>query len=273
MTILDFIPLPLLFILTIAIVLVAVEAGFRLGVKHSNLNDNKAPVSTMVGSALGLLAFMLAFTFGMAGSRFENRKALVVDDANAIFTSYLRSAFVDEPYRAEIRKLLREYVDIRIEAATHAELQNKDVLNNMLQIQNRLWAISEEVWKNEKGANSASLLAQSMNEIFNTHNKRLSLTFTNRIPGTIWLVLYSILFFSMGVVGYYAGLLKTHSRVVAVVLAVAFSSIMFLIDDLDRPQQGFLKVNQQAMINLRDRMDSINVKAPDTRLKDPEKVQ
>jgi hypothetical protein len=63
---------------------------------------------------LGLLAFLLAFTFGMAASRFELRRELVLDEANAIGTAYLRAALVPEPHRTEIRTFLRDYVDSRL---------------------------------------------------------------------------------------------------------------------------------------------------------------
>lgn len=83
----------------------------------------------------------------------------------------------------------------------------------------------------------------------------MSISFTNRIPGTIWLVLYSLLFFSMAAVGYYSGITASRSRLIAVMLAVAFSAIFLLICDLDRPNQGFLKISQQAMIGVRNKID------------------
>ena len=70
----------------------------------------------MVAAVLALLAFLLTFTFGMAASRFEARRQVLLDEANAIGTAYLRAALLSDPQRAEIRKLLREYVDVRLEA-------------------------------------------------------------------------------------------------------------------------------------------------------------
>ena len=75
-----------------------------------------APIGSVVGGTLGLLAFLLASTFGMAASRFDTRRQLLLDEVNAIGTCYLRADLVTQPERVEIRKRLREYVHLRAEA-------------------------------------------------------------------------------------------------------------------------------------------------------------
>ena len=116
-TVLDVLPLWGLFLVIVVLVLAAIEGGYRLGSYRHRRSDREkdAPVGAMVGATLGLLAFMLAFTFGMAASRFDTRKQLVLDEANAIGTTYLRAAMLPER-RDEIRALLRSYVDARLEA-------------------------------------------------------------------------------------------------------------------------------------------------------------
>ena len=89
---LDVIPLWGVFLITVAVILLSIECGFRLGQfrRRSSELEDKPPVGEMVGATLALLAFMLAFTFGLAASRFEVRRGLVIDEANAIGTTYLR---------------------------------------------------------------------------------------------------------------------------------------------------------------------------------------
>ncbi len=114
---LDVIPLWGIILITVAVILLSIECGFRLGQfrrRGSELED-KPPVGEMVAATLALLAFMLAFTFGMAASRFEVRRGLVIDEANAIGTTYLRAGLLPEPYREEVRKLLRECVSVRLD--------------------------------------------------------------------------------------------------------------------------------------------------------------
>ena len=114
---LDALPLWALFIFILGVVLLSVECGYRLGkYRRSRREEEKeAPLGTMVGATLGLLAFILAFTFGLAAARFDSRRQVLLDEANAIGTTYLRAGML--PERGEqIRGLLRDYVGARLEA-------------------------------------------------------------------------------------------------------------------------------------------------------------
>src|SRR5262245_51295921 len=117
-SLLDRLPLWGLFLATVAVVAASVEVGFQLGQYRRQQTDQEkeAPVGAIVGATLGLLAFMLAFTFGLASSRFDARRSVVLEESNAIGTTYLRAGLLPEPNAKEIRKLLREYVDVRLNA-------------------------------------------------------------------------------------------------------------------------------------------------------------
>jgi uncharacterized membrane protein len=109
-TLFQSIPLWLIFVATVGFILLAVETGFRAGVFHARKSEDarQASIDPLMGSTLGLLAFLLAFTFGMATSRYEARRQLVVDDAVAIRTVSLRAQQLPEPHRSDVRALLRE---------------------------------------------------------------------------------------------------------------------------------------------------------------------
>ena len=121
---LDLLPIWGVFLATMAVVLLAVEGGFRLGQyrRRRSEQEDRPPVGEMVAATLALLAFMLAFTFGLAASRFDVRRGLVIDEANAIGTTYLRAGLLPEPHRSDVRSLLREYVDVRLEAVQPGKL-------------------------------------------------------------------------------------------------------------------------------------------------------
>jgi hypothetical protein len=108
---LDALPLWGLFVAILLVVLLSVECGYRLGKYRRSRHEleKEAPVRTMVGAALGLLAFILAFTFGLAAARFDNTRQVLLDEANAIGTTYLRAGILPE-LSEQIRALLRDYV-------------------------------------------------------------------------------------------------------------------------------------------------------------------
>jgi hypothetical protein len=126
-----------------ALMLVATEIGFRRGraVGPSLLEASKSQLSTLQGALMGLLALLLGFSFALAESRFETRRHLVVAESNAIGTVYLRSQMLAEPYRTEVAKLLREYVDARLEffQAGIDEATVKEAIAETERVQRQLW--------------------------------------------------------------------------------------------------------------------------------------
>jgi len=250
---LDLFPLWALLLITVGVVLLSVEVGYRLGEyrRRSSEVEQEAPVGAMVGATLGLLAFMLAFTFGLAASRFEDRRQVVLDEANAIGTTYLRAAMLPQPLGTEARALLCEYVDVRLEAAQQGNVDQAVLKSEQLHA--RLW--SQAVAAAEKDRSPITgLYIQSLNEVIDLHAKRVMAAFGSRIPEAIWVALYLLATLAMLAMGYHAGLTSARRSVAILALALAFSAVLYLIADLDRPGRGLLQVSQQSMIDLRKSM-------------------
>lgn len=254
-TVLDTLPLWGLFLLIIALVLLSIDGGYRLGRYRRSQSESEkdAPVGAMAGSTLGLLAFMLAFTFGMAASRFDARKALVLDEANAIGTTYLRAALLPDG-RDEVRGLLRDYVDARLEAVRTGAIA--EGLQRAEDLQTQLWTRAVAAGQQHPDSVVVGLFVTSLNEVIDLHAKRVTAGLRNRIPGAIWVVLFSIAVLSLGAMGYHSGLAGTTRSLAVIAVALAFSAVIALVVDLDRPQEGNLRVSQQALIDLRQSMSS-----------------
>ena len=126
------------------VVLVSVECGYRLGKyrRSRHEQEKQAPVGTMVGATLGLRAFILAFTFGLAASRFDARRQVLLDEANAIGTTYLRAGILPERTE-EIRVLLRNYVETRLEAVRSDNIE--EGIRRSESIQHQLWGNAEAI--------------------------------------------------------------------------------------------------------------------------------
>lgn len=250
---LDRFPLWSLFPITVAIALLSVEAGRRLaGHRLQRATEEKeAPVGGMVGGTIGLLAFMLAFTFGLASTRFEARRQILLQEANAIGTCYLRGAMLSEPMRTDSRNLLREYVDVRIETVKSGNVQGGVAKSE--ELLNRLWGVAVTTAEKEKNV-ITSLFITSLNQVIDLHTTRLMAGVRSRVPGIIWLVLYLLLLLVMVMLGYQSGLAKSRRSIAVLALVIGFSSVLYLIADLDRPGQGMLQTNQETMTDLRRTM-------------------
>jgi hypothetical protein len=126
------------------LLLIAKEVGFRRGrVIRGRLEDPaKSELTTLQAAMVGLLALLLAFSFAMAESRFETRRQLVLEEANAVGTTYLRSQALAEPYQTKVASLLRQYVADRLEyyAAGNDPEKLDEVNQQTNQLQKELWS-------------------------------------------------------------------------------------------------------------------------------------
>ena len=252
----DYLPLWCLFLATAAVALLSIEAGFRLGRYRSTFAEpeKETAAGTIAGATLGLLAFLLAFTFGMASSRYEVRRQVFLSEVTAIGTTYLRTDLLPEPYRSESRDLLREYVDLRREDL-HPE-NIAQALRRAEALQGRLWSRAAAAGKAAPGSIVAGLYIQSLNEVIDLQTKRVAAVLRSRVPGVIWIVLYAITILSMAATGYHSGLSSARRPLDIPILALVFAAVMFLIADLDRPREGMIRVDQQSMVELRNSMEA-----------------
>jgi hypothetical protein len=246
---LDAVPLWLMFALTLGITQLAVEVGFRLGVfrGRSAQPEKDAPVGAIAAATLGLLAFMLAFTFSLAASRFETRRQVALDEANAIGTAFLRTGTLPPPHGEAIRTLLREYVDVRVQAIEHGTVE--PTVERSAQLHADLWRNAQSAAAKDPSAITA-LFLESLNEVIDLHATRVQAGLRSRIPAVIWAVLYFVAFFAMLAVGYQVGLSNPKRSIAAISLVLTFSAVMLLIADLDRPGEGLLRINQHALTDL-----------------------
>lgn len=254
----DAIPLWGLFGATVAVVLLSIEGGYRLGLfRYRRPQDEKeAPVGAIVAATLGLLGLVLAFTFGLAASRYNARREIVVEEANAIGTTYLRAGLLPDGRGVQVRKLLVEYVDARLEVVRTRDVEL--VLRRSDELHRQLWKEATSVGKAHPGSIVVGLFVQSLNETIDIHSKRVLIALQNRLPGALWVTLYLVTLLTMAGVGYHEGLTNSRRSLAVVVLVVSFSAIITLVADLDRPQEGLLTVSQQPMVDLRKMMDDLH---------------
>ena len=250
----DALPVGAAFVVFALIMLACYEAGFRLGRwwQVREPGEQEGPTSMLVGSILALLAFLLAVTMSMAADRFDARRALVGAEADAIQTTYLRAGYLPEPASTRSRELIREYVPLRLIVTAQADPTT--IVAQSREIQRQLWRIAEDTAKTTTQGDLVGLYIESLNEVINTHEDRITAR-TARVPETVVLLLLAGSALSLGMVGYNSGLSQQRSLLSAAVLVIALSAVLTIVVDLDRPRQGFIQVSQQPLIDLRDALD------------------
>jgi hypothetical protein len=255
MSMLDRVPIWAIYLFTVVLVLLVTEIGFRLGVwlrrRDPSFLQGSMPVAEVAG-LLGLLGFLLAFSIGIAVNHFDTRRGLVVADANAIGTSYLRTGFLGEPDRTNARDLLREYVDLRLTALDAARLE--DARRRSEEIHNQLWLIVEGQAGQNQGGDTVKLFVDAVNHMFDTYGQRLAAVSSLRLRPLMWQVLYGTAVLTFFLVGLVSSADGKRNAVVWILLALVLAAVLMLIADLDRSQGGLLTVSQQALWDLQGQL-------------------
>lgn len=242
-----------IFLLSVVLFLAAVELCFRVG--HRRVTDKErlesGPSGIVTGSILGLTSFLLAFTFGFAASNYTDRRGVVLDDANAIGTAYLRADLLPEESAKAFRAELLAYTQRRIDVVD-AGLRNRELytyLDLVGQVHNEMWRLVSDVARAEPTAVHALVVA-SLNEVIDLHAERVAFGTRYSIPMPIWAALFVVSCISLGTTGYRFGVSFRTRPDLMPAMVLAFACVITLIADLNSPDTGFLQTDQRPMRDL-----------------------
>lgn len=236
------------FIATLVLLQFSHEVGFKIGtIRRLKPGENpETAAGALSGITIGLLAFMLAFTFNGASNNHDLRKDLFVQEANTVRAMYQSSLQMPEPYQIKVRNLLQEYLDLRIKMSGANTANLKQSVERLKKLQGELWSINLELQKKETSTPMSGLFMESLNKLFDLNTERVSAVTQGRIPSIIWTVLYLLTIITIVMVGYRIGLHGIRSTFMELCLIVSFSLILSLIIVLDRPN-GVMRPNTRPL--------------------------
>ena len=255
MTTPSFFQVAALFLIPLLAVLVPVLIGQYYGIYRQKKSPDlkEFPVGAIVGAAVGLLGFMLAFTFQIAINRYEARKLLLLEEVTSTRTTYLRAGLVPEPYRSNTRQQLVEYVDLRVALTADYSKLNR-AMSRSQQILDSLWSYTEVLAAQDRSSEAYALYTSSVNDMVDLYNQRVTTTLQYRIPVAVLWILFIVEFLSMLAFGYQFGITGKGSFSLNLLLATVFAVVMSLIFALDRPEIGLSRLNQKPMFTLQQQL-------------------
>ena len=249
MAFLDSWPLALVGVGVLVVLLIGVEIGYR-GYRwlRPGVDDPSHSPDFLLSAALGLLSLLLGFTFSLSLARYDARRALVGQEANAIGTIWRRSQVLPEPFKSQYRNLLPQYVAARLNWS-----ERDGSLAPTADLQQRLWAVTEHGAQIQQLQTLEWGMIQALGEAEDAQAARLQAR-RGRIPGHVVqsLFLYSVL--SMVMLGYILAVKGRRQYIASSLVLVLVSLAWVLIVDLDRPLGGAITVSQQPLINLQASM-------------------
>jgi hypothetical protein len=259
-SVLDKIPLLAVMLLFVLSMVAFIEIGFRFGF-HRQGKPNKAQmaqVRAIMGASLGLLAFMLAFSFSMAQKHFEQRTQAYMLEISAIDSAYRGADLLEGDAPVLAKDILRRFAALRLKTSEAAMAADMEAVFKMVResehMHDQLWNLAEAAMSGTGEGADTGIFAQSVLAMIDAHDARLQAALFNRISPVIWFTLFLMALLSMIIMGYQAGLTGTRSSLATWTLAITFSAVMSLVTDLDRPNMSLFQMNQQLMVELANRM-------------------
>lgn len=253
---LDQLSIPGVYMLTVVVLMISIVSGYRLGNFFQKRwpDHSESGVNAMVGASLASLGFLLAFIAGIAVNIFNERMELVIKEADAIGTTYLRAGYLEQPVSTRSRELLREYVDMRLAALDRAQLET--AIARSEEIQQELWDQAEIVARNNPTPIIA-LYIGSLNELIDLHAERINKELAIRVPPFFLLAVYLVAILTMMLIGVYGSYSGKLNYLAIFIMILIISTVFLVIVDLDRSHQGLITIPQSALMDLQRQIQTV----------------
>lgn len=258
------IPLLLLGLLLLVAMIITALCGYAVR-QSQDRKDPKAEISEsqqgyIVSAVLALLGLLLGFTFSLAIERFEARRALVLEDANAIGTAYLRTQLLGEPHRTRLSHLIVEYTDNMVLLAKAPPIQIPPLLAVDDKLLTDIWAATAAGYDSIRDLAYSSTFVSAINSMIDEDGARRAARQAH-VPTPVFAVLLIYLIVTAGVLGYV--LSTRRGRVPALFLMALVIMSLLLIIDIDRPTTGTLRESQLPMEQLRNSLKTTPISTYD----------
>jgi len=241
----------LVFLLSFLVLWLAAWIGAAFLRKRRQLEEgNREDFGVILAATLTLLGLIVGFSFSMAVSRYDQRKNLEEEEANAIGTEYLRAGLLPAADAAKVRALLKGYLEQRVAFYTIRDSQQNQQINvRTAQLHNELWSAVQAPAVAQPSPLTALAVA-GMNDVLNSQGYTQA-AWWNRIPVAAWALMAGIAICCNLLIGYGTRDIKTKGFLLPI-LPLVVSIAFMLIADIDSPRGGFIRVNPQNLTNVSD---------------------
>lgn len=226
----------------------------RVTPDHSKNPGNAA----MITSLYAVLGLLLAFTFGMSGDRFRERRNIIVNESNAIGAAALRARLYADSVQPHFESQFRAYLAARIEYfdAGADTLRIRMALEQSNDAGRKLWRIAAEHSRHPANLVASNQMVPALNQMFDLANSRFWSEY-NRTPGSILMMLFILCISAAFVTGHTSVSEGKFDWAMAVGFCALISCVIFFIIDLDRPRVGIitLEENARALLDLMKTME------------------
>ena len=242
-----------LVLLLVGVMAVATATGLLIGRRMAAHGEHvREPFGVLQAALIGFMGLILAFGLSLALGRYEDRRAAVVDESNAIGTTYLRAQTLAEPVRTESLDLLRA-----LRRHEHRDLPRRPRQQRIRPCRRRracgtsaeLWTLAGQALDEAPVDTAPRLYVESLNEMFDAQSSRVY-ALTNRVPTAVLVLEVAGAAIAVAALALH---LATFGRGVLTVLTVSVLVAVLLVVtfDLDRPTRGLIDVPSTPLVDVR----------------------
>ena len=243
-------PTWLLALIIVAVVFGATLFGLLIGGRSRHLAENLGePLGVLQGALLGVVGLILAFGLSLALSRYEDRRATVVEEANTIGTTYLRAQMLEPDVAAPSLRLLARYSDSAVEVADRmpGSAEENDAIAEEEEIQGELWKLARRAMADQPNQNAPGLYVESLNDMIDAQATREA-ALSNRVPVPVYILELLGAAIALALLAGYLELIGRGTHAVFLVAGLV-ALLLFITADLDRPTRGPIKVPDTPLAN------------------------
>jgi len=252
---------PVLFSLSLfSGMLVLLEVGRQIGVRRrpKEAEGERGNLTTIEGAIFALFGLVMAFTFSGAASRFNEKRALIAEEANTIETAYLRVQLLPPSVRPEIQELFRRYLDSRL--ATYSKLPDLEAaeveMANSKKLQEEIWIKSVAATASRDAhADAGKLLLPALNSMIDITTTRTMAIYTHP-PNIIYVLLFCLGLICSLLAGYRMSAGRHRSWLHILCFAVITVIVIYVITDVEYPRAGLIRLEtfDKVMLDVRSHM-------------------
>ena len=236
------------FLVSLLVLWLSAQIGTTLRRRRPLQDEEREDFNVVEAATLTLLGLIIGFSFSMAITRYDQRKNLEEDEANAIGTEYVRAGLLPAADAAGVRAQLKKYLELRLRFyRTRDKRELEQIDADTAQLQTELWS-AVQVPAAAHPNPVIALVAVGMNDVLNSQGYTQA-AWRNRIPVSAWVLMILIAVCCNLLVGYgarKAGLKSGLLFILPLVVSIAF----LLISDVDSPRRGFVHVVPKNLMSL-----------------------
>lgn len=241
--------------------LALLELGRRVGLKRrpKESENERGSLGTIEAAVFALFGLVLAFTFSGAATRFNEKRALIAEEANCIETAYLRLDLLPESAQTELQELFRRYLDSRLQ--TYRLLPNlgaaKVEMAKSRRLQEQIWARAASATRlRDSHVDAGKLLLPALNNMIDIVATR-TMALQNHPPTIVYGLLFTLGLICSLLAGYRMSVGQHRSWLHILSFTFITVVLIYVILDVEYPRTGLIRLHSfdQALIDVRSDMD------------------